>query len=83
MRGQDYSSPVLANGKIYFVSRSGEVFVYATGAEFKLLGQNRFASDNGDFSSTPAISEGQLFIRSSKYLYCVADSVHSQGAPGN
>jgi outer membrane protein assembly factor BamB len=73
MGGQDYSSPVLVNGKIYFLSRSGEAFVYATGAEFKLLGQNRFA-DGGDFSSTPAISEGQLFIRSSKDLYCVADS---------
>ena len=74
MRGQDYSSPVLANGKIYFLSRSGEAFVYAAGPEFKLLGQNRFAADGGDFSSTPAISDGQLFIRSSKYLYCVADS---------
>ena len=49
--GMDYSSPVLANGKIYFLSRSGEVFVYAAGPEFKLLGQNRFASDGGDFSS--------------------------------
>jgi outer membrane protein assembly factor BamB len=73
LRGQDYSSPVLANGKIYFISRRGETYVYATGPEFKLLGQNRFASDHGDFSSTPAISDGQLFIRSSKYLYCVAD----------
>ena len=73
IRGQDYSSPVLANGKIYFLSRSGEAFVYATGPEFNLLGQNRFASDGGDFSSTPAISDGQLFIRSSKYLYCVAN----------
>jgi len=75
MRGQDYSSPVLANGKIYFLSRSGEAFVYATGPEFKLLGQNRFGSDGGDFSSTPAVSDGQLFIRSSKYLYCVAHPV--------
>lgn len=74
MRGQDYASPVLAGGKIYFVSRAGEVFVYATGPEFKLLGQNRFGSDGGDFSATPAISDGQLFIRSSKYLYCVAEA---------
>jgi hypothetical protein len=83
MRGQDYSSPVLANGKIYFFSRSGEAFVYATGPEFKLLGQNRFASEGGDFSSTPAISNGQLFIRSSKYLYCVADSVRKPGPSRN
>ncbi len=73
IRGQDYASPILAGGKIYFLSRSGDMFVYATGPEFKLLGQNRFAADGGDFSSTPAISDGQLFIRSSKYLYCVAD----------
>ncbi len=78
MRGQDYSSPVLANGRIYFVSRSGEAFVYATGPEFKLLGQNRFASDGGDFSSTPAVSDGQLLIRSSKYLYCVAEPARRQ-----
>jgi outer membrane protein assembly factor BamB len=83
MRSQDYSSPVLVNGKICFVSRSGEAFVYRTGPEFKLLGQNRFAADGGDFSSTPAVSDGQLFIRSSKYLYCVADSARRQGAPRN
>lgn len=67
----DYSSPVLANGRIYFISRSGDAFVYAPGPEFKLLAQNRF-TDGGDYSATPAISDGQLFIRSSKYLYCVA-----------
>jgi hypothetical protein len=69
----DYSSPVLADGKIYCLARSGEALVYAVGPEFKLLAQNRFAVDGGDFSSTPAVSEGELFIRSSKYLYCVAE----------
>jgi hypothetical protein len=73
MGGQDYSSPVLVNGNIYFVSRGGETFVYTAGSDCKLLGQNRFA-DGGDFSATPAVSEGQLFIRSSKFLYCVANS---------
>ena len=70
--GQDYSSPVIANGRVYYLARSGDAFVYSVGPDFKLLAQNRFASDDGDFSSTPAISDGQLFIRSSKYLYCVA-----------
>jgi len=72
MAGQEYSSPVLANGKIYFMSRSGTGFVYDAGPEFKLLAQNHFAPESGDFSSTPAVSDGQLFIRSSKFLYCVA-----------
>ena len=51
MMGQDYSSPVLADGKIYFFSRSGVGYVYAAGAEFKLLAQNHFAPGSGDFSS--------------------------------
>ena len=81
MRGQDYASPVLANGTIYFLARSGDAFVYATGPEFKLLSQNRFAGDGGDFSATPAVSDGQLFIRSSKYLYCVEDAARKRETP--
>jgi hypothetical protein len=73
MMGQEYSSPVLGDGKIYYMTRAGEGFVYAAGPEFKLLGQNHFAAGSGDFSSTPAISDGQLFIRSTKFLYCVGN----------
>ena len=73
MRGQDYSSAVLANGKIYFVSRSGEAFVYAVGPQFKLLSHNIRAADGGEFIGSPAIIAGELFFRSSKYLYCVAE----------
>ena len=68
----DYSSPVVADGKVFFLSRNGTAVVYAAGPEFNLLARNHFAPGSGDFSSTPAISEGQLFIRSSKFLYCVA-----------
>ena len=69
--GQDYSSLVAAGGKLYFVTRSGETIVLALGPEFKELARNRFGSDTGDFSATPAISKGELFIRSSERLYCV------------
>lgn len=72
--GQDYASPVVADGKLYFVSRSGLTHVVALGPTFELLAQNRFASDTGDFSATPAISDGEIFIRSSKYVYCVANA---------
>ncbi len=78
MMGQDYSSPVLADGKIYFLSRSGVAYVYAVGAELKPLAQNRFAAGSGDFSATPAVSDGQLFIRSSKFLYCVAQAAKAE-----
>lgn len=71
MRQQDYSSPVAADGKIFFVRRGGETYVLAPGREFKQLAVNKFASDDGDFSATPAVSDGELFIRSSNKLYCV------------
>ncbi|MAG95003.1 MAG: serine/threonine protein kinase [Planctomycetaceae bacterium] len=68
----DYSSPVIADGKMFFVSRSGTTSVLALGTQFKQLGSNRFASDNGDFSATPAVGDGELLIRSSATLYSVA-----------
>jgi outer membrane protein assembly factor BamB len=73
-RQQDYSSPVIADGKLYFVRRGGDVHVLAAGREFKQLAVNKFAGDDGDFSASPAVSDGAIFIRSSNKLYCVAQS---------
>ena len=69
--GQDYSSLVAAGGKLYYTTRSGELYVLNLGSKFQELAKNRF-DDGGDFSATPAISNGEIFIRSSKNLYCVA-----------
>ncbi len=73
MGGQDYSSPIIADGKIYFARRNGEVYVFATGREFKQLAVNKFSGE-ADYSASPAASDGQLFIRSSKKLYCLANA---------
>jgi hypothetical protein len=72
MGGQDYSSPVAADGKLYYVARNGTVFVWKLGPQFEQLAVNRMTSESEDFSATPAISDGQIFVRSSKHLYCVA-----------
>lgn len=71
MGGQDYSSPVAGDGKIYYVARNGEIFVIKPGPSFELLSANRLTDQTEDFSATPAINGNQLFIRSSKTLYCV------------
>jgi outer membrane protein assembly factor BamB len=72
--GQDYSSPVIGDGKIFYVSRGGDVYVIKPGSEFEQLAVNRMTEDSEDFSATPAISDGHLLIRSSKHLYCVAQT---------
>lgn len=78
-RGQDYSSMVAADGKLFFVNRGGTCFVLALGDDFEQLAANRFDSDGGQYSATPAIVDGQIFIRSSDRLYCVEQAVEAGG----
>ncbi len=68
----DYASPVIADGKLYFVARNGETYVIEAGKEFKQIAVNRVTTENEEFSATPAISNGEIFLRSSKHLYCVS-----------
>lgn len=70
---QSYSSPVVADGKLYFVTRGGLVYVFSLGDEMEQIAVNRFGTDEADFSASPAISDGEIFIRSSKKLYCVGE----------
>lgn len=70
--GADYSSPVVADDKVYYVRGNGDVFVLGTGEEFQQLAVNRMTDDSESFAATPAISNGQIFIRSSEHLYCIA-----------
>lgn len=78
-RGQDYASAVLAGEIIYFTARSGDVYVLKAGDQFLQLAVNRVTQDEEDFSATPAICDGQLFLRSDKRLYCVEAS-HGAGS---
>jgi hypothetical protein len=73
MGGNDYSSPVVADGKLYFVARNGDAYVLKLGDKFEQLATNRVTEDTEDFSASPAISDGALFIRSSRHLYCIAE----------
>jgi outer membrane protein assembly factor BamB len=69
LRPGTYSgSPVLADGKIYITNEDGLTVVVKTGPTFQVLGENDF----DDYTlSSPAISEGQIFIRTSKFLYAI------------
>jgi len=61
-------SPVLADGKIYITNEDGLTVVVKAGPAFEVLAQNDF----DDYTlSSPAISDGQIFIRTAKALYCI------------
>ncbi|MFN9985587.1 MAG: PQQ-binding-like beta-propeller repeat protein [Pirellula sp.] len=67
-----YASPIAINGTLYFQTRHDGVFVTSSKPELDVLHQNRFESDSSMFNSTPAVYEGELFLRSDTALYCIA-----------
>jgi outer membrane protein assembly factor BamB len=61
-------SPVLADGKIYVTNEDGLTSVVQAGPKFAVLAENDF----GEYTlSSPAISDGQIFIRTDKALYAI------------
>ncbi len=68
--GQVYASSVLADGRVYHVTRSGKTFVVPAKPEFELLATNELR-DGTLFNASPAISGKRLLIRSEKFLYCI------------
>lgn len=68
--GQDYASPVAAGDKLYYVTRNGDCYIIELSDQFNQVDVQSM-SDGGEFTSTPAISNGQLLIRSTKALYCI------------
>jgi outer membrane protein assembly factor BamB len=68
----DYASPVAAGGNIYYVKSDGTTYVIKAGDEFDLLSTNRVTADPESFGGTPAISNGKIFLRSNKHLYCIS-----------
>lgn len=69
--GTVYASAIAADDKLYFVTRERGTFVVAAKPEFKQLAHNQIDSDSSIFDATPAVSNGQLLLRSDKYLYCI------------
>jgi len=69
--GLIYASPVLADGKLYYVSRENGTFVVVAKPQFKLLAHNTFTDDRSIFNASPAVTDGQLLLRSNRYLYCI------------
>jgi outer membrane protein assembly factor BamB len=66
-----YASVVLANERLYAVSRRAGTFVLPATSQFAVVAQNKLAGDDSDFNGTPAIVGHQLFLRSNRFLYCI------------
>jgi outer membrane protein assembly factor BamB len=62
------SSPIASDGKVYFASEEGEVFVIKAGPVFELVSKNLL----GEIAmATPAVSEGVLYYRTRGHLVAI------------
>jgi outer membrane protein assembly factor BamB len=64
------SSPTAADGKVYIINEKGTVFVCSAGDSFKVLSTIPMGGAEGTRSSI-AVSDGQLFVRTTENLFCV------------
>jgi len=68
-RGSGFSaSPVAADGKLYFSSEDGDIFVVKAGPDFEEIAKN----DMGELlMASPAISDKLLYIRAQNHLFAI------------
>ncbi|HEX8149497.1 MAG TPA: PQQ-binding-like beta-propeller repeat protein [Pyrinomonadaceae bacterium] len=64
------ASPVAADGKLYFSSEDGDVYVVRAGPKFELLATNPVGEP---LMATPAVTDGMLILRAHRHVYAVAD----------
>ncbi|MCB9868526.1 MAG: PQQ-binding-like beta-propeller repeat protein [Planctomycetes bacterium] len=69
--GKVYASPLIAAGRMYVVSRKRGTFVYSADEKLRLLHRNEL-DDESVFNGSPAVDGPRLFLRSDKFLYCLA-----------
>jgi outer membrane protein assembly factor BamB len=67
--GDYYSSPVAAAGKICVASQSGVVVIYRAGETLEVLARNPLGEP---ILATPAIVDGNLYVRTKSQLYAFA-----------
>jgi outer membrane protein assembly factor BamB len=68
--GQHWTSPLYADGKIYFQNVEGTGFVVRAGTRYELLARNALGEKT---LASYAVSEGALFIRTERHLFRIQD----------
>ena len=70
-KSDNWSSMVLADGKLYAVNQGGDAFVLKASPKFEVLATNSLGEAT---IASMAASDGDLFIRTHKALWCLRRS---------
>jgi len=66
--GKQYASAVLVNGLVYMPNDDGVITVIKPGPVFESIAKNAIGET---MVASPAISNGKIYLRGSKNLYCI------------
>jgi outer membrane protein assembly factor BamB len=64
-----FASPVGADGKVIVLGQDGGAVVLKHGPTYEVLATNKLEDK---FDASPALVDGEMFLRGYRYLYCVA-----------
>ncbi|MFQ3592890.1 MAG: PQQ-binding-like beta-propeller repeat protein, partial [Gemmataceae bacterium] len=62
------ASPIQAAKHVYCIDTDGITWVLKAGDSFELVAKNPLGEE---CHATPAVSDGQLFVRTSRHLWCI------------
>jgi outer membrane protein assembly factor BamB len=68
-RSESWSSIVLAGDRLYLVNQGSDCYVLCASPTFEVLSHNPL--NDGLTNASPAISDGNVFIRSHTHLWCI------------
>jgi outer membrane protein assembly factor BamB len=82
VKGEVWASPLVADRKVYFATRAGDILVFEASREKKLLSEVRLDSA---ISGTPVAANGVIYFTTMTRLYAVAKTpaAASDGPPAS
>jgi len=63
-----FSSPMIVEGKVYLLDRTGVMHIFKADREFSLVGESALGEQS---ACTPAFTDGRIYLRGDKNLYCI------------
>jgi outer membrane protein assembly factor BamB len=73
--GRHHASPVLIGGLVFFINDDGQVNVIKTGRKFERVATYELGEE---CYGSPAISDGQVFIRGFEHMFCFGKQVRQE-----
>ena len=65
-----WASPILVDDKVYVTNQSGDTNIFRAAPKFELLATNSVEEYS---NSTLAVSDGSLYLRTHKSLWCISE----------